>query len=232
MKEKILIVEDDKAILTGLKDLLASEQFEVAVAEDGLAGFDAYRDFRPDLILLDVMMPNLSGYDLCRKIRQSDSGVVIIMLTAKGQEIDKVVGLEIGADDYVVKPFGVNELLARIRANLRRSARAAKTESLHDSRTFKVCGWSVDTMQMTMKCEDKLFELSAKEFELLKIFLENQNKVLDRDFLLSKVWGIDYYGTTRTLDQYIVKLRKKFDEIPATENIIKTIHGVGYKFCC
>jgi DNA-binding response OmpR family regulator len=232
VKNKILIVEDDKSILDGLRDLLVSEQYEVETAVDGEQGFALYKSFAPDLILLDVMMPGVSGYDLCRQIRSIDNKVMIIMLTAKSQEVDKVVGLELGADDYIVKPFGVSELLARVRANLRRLSTPAVTENSSDSGAFEVAGWKIDSHTMTMSCPDSSFELSAKELELLKLFFEHKDKVLDRDFILNRVWGMDYYGTTRTLDQYIVKLRKKFEECPETKNIIRTVHGIGYRFCC
>ena len=226
-REKILIVEDESAILEGLKDLLTGEGYPVCTAADGRQALEAYRQEKPDLILLDVMIPEISGYDVCREIRKTDPVTSIIMLTAKGQEVDKVIGLELGADDYVVKPFGVAEILARIRAVLRRVQ--ADTEQV-DRRPIRFGDVTIDPSRMEGSRGDEAFAISRREIMLLRLFIDNESKVLDRNTILDKIWGIRYEGTTRTLDQHILQLRKKIEETPAVPRYILTVHGVGYRF--
>jgi DNA-binding response OmpR family regulator len=230
MREKILVVEDDPAILTGLVDLLDGEGYEVIRAEDGESALRLYREEKPLLILLDIMIPEKSGYDVCREIRSNDSVTPILMLTAKGQEVDKVVGLELGADDYIVKPFGVNELLARIRATLRRlKARRENRKEMEDSLSFGDVFIDLKTYQ-GRKGEEGI-TLSRREIELLRLFRQHAGEVINRTVILERVWGIHYEGTTRTLDQHIAKLRQKVEADPSRPKHILTVHGVGYRFC-
>lgn len=227
-KEKILIVEDDPAILTGLEDLLAGEGYAVESAKDGPAALRAYARERPSLVLLDIMIPEKSGLDVCREIRRSDPLTPIVMLTAKGQEADKVVGLELGADDYIVKPFGVSELLARVRAALRRAA--VRSSGAKDTRPIEFGDVRIDPKTFQGTKGKKSFPVTAREIDLLKFFLGHAGEVVDRFTLLDEIWGVRYEGTTRTLDQHIVKLRQKIEDDPAEPKFIQTVYGVGYKF--
>lgn len=227
-KEKILIVEDDPAILTGLEDLLAGEGYAVESAKDGPAALRAYGRERPSLILLDIMIPEKSGLDVCREIRRSDPLTPIVMLTAKGQEADKVVGLELGADDYIVKPFGVSELLARVRAALRRAA--ARATGPKDTRPLEFGDVRIDPRTFQGTKGKKPFAVTAREIDLLRFFLRHAGEVVDRFTLLDEIWGVRYEGTTRTLDQHIVKLRQKIEDDPAEPKFIQTVYGVGYRF--
>lgn len=226
-KEKILVVEDDKSILTGLADLLEAEGYAVCTAEDGEEALRAYEREKPTLILLDIMIPEKSGYDVCREIRKQDDVTPILMLTAKGQEVEKVVGLETGADDYIVKPFGVSELLARIRAHLRRS-RVRPPEK--DTSPIAFGDVVIDPKTYGGKKGKKTFSLSARELALLRFFVGRDGEVVERFTLLDEIWGIRYLGTTRTLDQHIAKLRRKIEDEPASPRFIQTVHGVGYRF--
>lgn len=227
MKQKILVVEDEAAILTGLVDLLEGEGFQVSSVRDGEAALRKYEEQKPDLILLDIMVPEKSGYEVCREIRKNDSLVPILMLTAKGQEVDKVVGLELGADDYIVKPFGVKELISRIRAALRR-ARARPLKQEDNLIVFgDVC---IDSKTLSGKKGKKEFPVTEREILLLRLFLSRDGEVIDRFTLLDEVWGVSYEGTTRTLDQHIAKLRQKIENNPARPKYILTVHTVGYQF--
>jgi len=228
MKTKILVVEDDPHILLGLEEVLKSEGFEVATCNRGDTALDACTKHRPALVLLDVMLPGLSGYDICKQLRAKKVATPILMLTAKGQEIDKVVGLELGADDYVTKPFGVRELLARIHALLRRGAPAAGNSTASDA-AFKIGDTTVDPKTFQLKRGKTIEELTAKELKLLQLFHAHAGEVLSRDRLLNEVWGYNYYGTTRTLDQVIVQLRKKLGDNGGEPKHLLTVHGVGYK---
>jgi len=228
MKHRILVAEDDAAILTGLVDLLEGEGFLVDRALDGVEALRQWEEIRPDLILLDVMMPEKNGFDVCREIRKRDSATPVIMLTAKGEEIDKVVGLELGADDYVVKPFGANELLARIRAVLRRGRGKGLSR---DDRPIEFGDVRVDPRTLKGRRGTKDFEVSPREMALLRLFASREGDALDRFTILDEVWGVKYEGTTRTLDQHIACLRKKIEEDPAHPCHITTVHGVGYRFC-
>ncbi len=228
MKTKILIVEDDPHILLGLEEILKSESFEVAVCTRGDEAIEAFNRHRPALVLLDVMLPGLSGYDICRKLRASKVATPILMLTAKGQEIDKVVGLDLGADDYVTKPFGVRELLARIQALLRRSSNAPAEAKVTET-PFQIGNASVDPKTFQIRRGKQVDELTAKELKLLQLFHAHPGEVFSRDRLLNEVWGYNYFGTTRTLDQVIVQLRKKLGDNGAEPKHLVTVHGVGYK---
>lgn len=227
MKTKILIIEDDPHILLGLQEILRSEDFEVAACQRGDQALAAFSRHQPDLLLLDVMLPGLSGYEVCKQLRAKGVKIPILMLTAKGQEIDKVVGLDLGADDYVTKPFGVRELLARIQALLRRAGSAPHPDGLPETFVVGACRIDAKTFQLTRG--QVVVELTARELKLLQIFYSRAGEVLSRDRLLNEVWGYNYGGTTRTLDQVIVQLRKKLADNAEQPSYLLTIHGVGYK---
>ena len=227
MKTKILVVEDDPHILLGLEEVLKSEGFEVATCNRGDQALEAFTKHRPGLVVLDVMLPGLSGYDICRQLRAKKVATPILMLTAKGQEIDKVVGLDLGADDYVTKPFGVRELLARIHALLRRGAATAGATDMETA--FQIGGATIDPKTFQLKRGQSVDELTARELKLLQVFHAHAGEVLSRDRLLNEVWGYNYYGTTRTLDQVIVQLRKKLGDNGGEPRHLLTVHGVGYK---
>jgi len=228
MKQKILVVEDDASILTGLVDLLDGEGYRVIFTKDGKEALIIHEKERPDLILLDIMIPEKSGYDVCREIRKKDAMTPIIMLTAKGEEIDKVVGLETGADDYIVKPFTIRELLARVRAALRRAN--AKPERKKKDGPVVFGDVVIDPKTLKGRKGKKEFPVSLREVQLLQLFFERKGEALDRFTLLEEIWGIKYQGTTRTLDQHIVKLRQKIEDDPSSPKFLITVHGVGYKF--
>ena len=232
-QRRILVAEDDPHIREGLVDTLESEGYEVVAAADGAQALRLFEKQTFDLILLDVMMPAINGYDLCREIRRRNAAVPVVMLTAKGEEIDKVVGLELGADDYVTKPFGVRELLARLAAVLRRSERAEqepalKEEALPDVLTFGEA--EIDRRRFSGRLGRRAFELTARELKLIEIFYRRPEEVLSRDVLLNGAWGIDYLGTTRTLDQHIAQLRKKIERNAGEPATVLTVHGVGYRY--
>jgi DNA-binding response OmpR family regulator len=228
MKTKILIVEDDPHILLGLEEVLKSESYEIASCNRGDEAVAAVIKFQPTLIVLDVMLPGASGYDICKQLRAKKISAPILMLTAKGQEIDKVIGLDLGADDYVTKPFGVRELLARIQALLRRGSNLKPSGEMDES-IFQIGLATIDPKTFQMKRGKTIEELTAKELKLLQIFHARAGEVLSRDKLLNEVWGYNYYGTTRTLDQVIVQLRKKLGDNSGEPKHLLTIHGVGYK---
>jgi len=228
----ILVAEDDDNIRTGLVDTLESEGYRATPATDGKEAIDLFTSEHFDLILLDIMMPEKSGYDVCRAVRATNEHIPVIMLTAKGEEIDKVIGLQLGADDYITKPFGVHELLARISAVLRRSQRKPKESeeevSGPDRFTFGIA--DIDTRQYKVRTGDKTYDISARELQLLRFFHAHPNEVLSRDRILNAVWGIEYGGTTRTLDQHVAQLRKKIEPDPARPRFLTTVYGVGYRF--
>jgi DNA-binding response OmpR family regulator len=227
MKKRILVVEDDPAILTGLVDLLEGEGFAVEQAVDGASALARHAEAKPDLLLLDVMIPERSGYEVCREIRRTDPSTPVIMLTAKGEEVDKVVGLELGADDYVVKPFSARELLARIRAVLRRGE--PKQEN-RDDRPIQFGDVVIDPRTMRGTKGDRTFDFSQRELALLRMFTSREGEALDRFTLMDEVWGVRYEGTTRTLDQHMAGLRKKVEDDPAHPRYFTTVHGTGYRF--
>lgn len=229
-KTRILVAEDDANIREGLVDTLTSEGYDVTAAQDGNAALAAFESDRFSLILLDVMMPGKSGYDLCRIIRSKDETLPVIMLTAKGEEIDKVVGLKLGADDYITKPFGIHELLARIEAVLRRSKRTLEKETIRTPESFTFGGRTVKTKSYKLIKNGDTLDLSEREMNLLLFFHNHPDEVLSRETLLNAIWGIDYFGNTRTLDQHVAQLRKKIEDDPANPSIITTVHGIGYRY--
>ncbi len=226
---KILIAEDDLNLRLGLSDLLTDEGYRVEAAVDGQQALQCFQADRPDLVLLDVMMPELSGYDVCRHIRQQDTTVPIIMLTAKNEEIDKVIGLELGADDYITKPFGLHELRARVKAMLRRSRRSDNDPTPQPDE-FRFGDALVNRKRLEVLLDDRICRLTLRELTLLTFFHQHPGEILSRDVLLNHAWGIDYQGTTRTLDQHIAQLRKKVEPRPENPTVILTAHGVGYQY--
>ncbi len=229
MQTKILIVEDDAHILLGLEEVLKSDGFEVAVCNRGDQALDAVAKHRPSLIVLDIMLPGLSGYDICKQLRSRKVRTPILMLTAKSQELDKVVGLDRGADDYVTKPFGVRELLARIHAVLRRAGAKGTEEGKDSEADFQIGKANINPKTFEVKRGGLTEELTAKELKLLQLFYAHPGEVLSRDRLLNEVWGYNYYGTTRTLDQVVVRLRKKLGDNGDAPRHLLTVHGVGYR---
>jgi len=222
---KVLIVEDDESMAVALKDGLEYEGYRVTVARDGEDGLRLAKESRPDLLILDVMLPKMSGLDVCRELRKDDGLLPIIMLTARGQEIDKVLGLKLGADDYVTKPFGFLELMARVEALLRRaSGRDARVDS------YQFGDVRVDFRRGEARKGGNLVELTAREFRLLRYFIEHRGEVIARDELLDSVWDYDSTPLTRTVDMHVAKLRKKIEDVPAEPAYIVTVHRVGYKF--
>lgn len=227
----VLVVEDEESFVEALEIGLAREGFVVAVARDGAQALDIFDSVAPDLVLLDVMLPKVSGIDVCRELR-ARSAVPIIMVTAKGAEIDTVVGLEVGADDYVTKPYRMRELVARMRAALRRQGmeRPVPVETATSADVVAVGEVAVDHDRHVVTVRGQAVSLPLKEFELLSLLLANAGRVLTRDVLIDRVWGSDYVGDTKTLDVHIKRLRSKIEEDPRQPTRIVTIRGLGYKF--
>jgi DNA-binding response OmpR family regulator len=230
MIAKILIAEDDANIRQGLVATLESEGYAVTPAADGAQALKLYPQEKFDLVVLDVMMPKASGYDVCRELRGRGAQVPVLFLTAKGEEIDKVVGLKLGADDYVTKPFGVHELLARVEALIRRgrSTAATSTDGALPA-VFNLGAAAIDRQKFTATVAGQSTSLTARELKLAEVFAAHRGQVLTRDALLNAVWGVNYFGTTRTLDQHVAQLRKKIAQEGADE-AIATVHGVGYRY--
>ncbi|MDH4198577.1 MAG: response regulator transcription factor [Candidatus Aminicenantes bacterium] len=224
--KRILIIEDDVAILRGLKDNLEYEGYEVLSATDGEQGYDLIREKKPDLVILDLMLPRLSGYEVCRKVRAEGGNVPILILTARGEEVDKVHGLNIGADDYMTKPFSVRELLARIQAIFRRAS-SSRTGPLPDELRFHDV--IVDFLRFEATKSGRALGLSRKEFGVLRLLAARSGEVVTRDELLDAVWGYDRFPTTRTVDNHVALLRAKIEDDPARPRFLLTIRGVGYK---
>jgi two-component system alkaline phosphatase synthesis response regulator PhoP len=222
---KLLIVEDEPNMVSGLRDNFEFEGYEVLTATDGIAGLERALSETPDLVILDVMMPRMSGLEVCKQLKAKRPATPIIMLTARGQEVDKVVGLELGADDYVTKPFSIRELLARVKAVLRRSQPIAKGQEKHAFGDIEV-----DLRACQVSRKGKQLDFSSKEFDLLKYFLNHTGETLSRDKLLEDVWGYEHFPTTRTVDAHIVRLRQKLEPKPDEPRFILTVHGTGYKF--
>ena len=226
MKEKILIIEDEEDLVKGLRLNLADEGYEVDWASDGVEGLRKALEELPDLIILDIMLPKMNGLDICRELRQKNISIPIIMLTAKGEEIDKVLGLEIGADDYMTKPFSIRELLARIKAHLRREKRERKTVP----EVYRFGDVEIDFTHFKVKRKDKDLDLTSLEIDILRYFITHREEVVTREALLDKVWGYEKYPTTRTIDNHILKLRKKIEADPSHPEYILSVYGEGYRF--
>lgn len=223
---RVLLVEDERSIAEGLAVSLEAEGFQVMWVKDGNEAVATWERVRPDLVLLDLMLPGMSGTEICRRLR-SRSDVPIIMLTARDAEVDRVVGLELGADDYVTKPFSSRELIARIRAVLRRAASGDRAEL---DVPAEALGVRVDRVRHEVQVDGQLVELPPKEFDLLAVLVENAGRVLTRHQLIDDVWGVDYVGDTKTLDVHIRRLRSRIERDPHEPVRIQTVRGVGYKF--
>ncbi len=224
--KKILIVEDETNMLKGLQDNLEFEGYEVDTAEEGNAGYNKIKNNNYDLVLLDVMLPNMSGFDICKTIRKEGNNTPIILLTARGEEIDKVRGLELGADDYITKPFSLRELIARVKAVLRRGT---TTNGQNDQEQCLVGKLKVNFRTYEAFIEDTSVKMSSKEVEILKYLCNHKNQAVDRFDIMNEVWGVNNEITTRTVDNFILKLRQKIETDPNNPKKILTIHGVGYK---
>lgn len=227
MNERILVVDDEKAIVDILKFNLQKEGYEVITGYDGEESLKLYSQHKPDLILLDIMMPKRDGFEVCRKIRET-SNVPIIMLTARAEEVDKVLGLELGADDYVTKPFSVRELMARVKANLRR--KTIDENELNESSILIFGELKIDIDRYEVVKQDTVIELTLREYELLKFLSTQKGQIFSRETLLEKVWGYEYYGDVRTVDVTVRRLREKIEDVPSKPDYILTKRGIGYYF--
>ena len=223
--KKILVIEDDKAVRRGISDNLTNEHFEVLACGDGKEGYEMARKNAVDLIILDIMLPSMNGNEVCKQLRQDGVQTPILMLTSKKEEVDKVLGLELGADDYLTKPFGVRELIARIKAILRRQS--AMTVELTELSFGDI---HVDFKKQEARKGTKKLKLSSKEFELLRYLAEREGEVVSRADLLEEVWGYEVTPTTRTVDNFILSLRKKIELNPSKPKHLLTVHTAGYKF--
>jgi len=226
MSKRILIVEDDPHISLGLVEALGSEGYETGECRDGGQALPLIRQWQPDLVVLDVMLPRKSGYDICRELRGAGNGVRILMLTAKSQEADKVIGLELGADDYLAKPFGLRELIARVHALLRRGERPG---GFPVPDTLRIGAIQIAPAALRGEKEGAVFDLTPREMAVLAVLYRERGRAVSRQKLLDEVWGRDYYGTTRTLDQLVVKIRQKIEETPSAPQFLLTVHGMGYR---
>ena len=225
MAPTVLVIEDDPAIRLGLRKALGFEGYAVIEAGDGEQGLEAVFKKRPDLIVLDLMLPRLNGYEVCRTIRKHDSTTPSLILSAKSHEPDKLMGFDLGADDYVTKPFSTRELAARVKAALRRSRAGAARGHTFDGDRIEV-----DVPGQMLRVDGRIVDVSDREFRLLCYLIENRGRVLSRDQILNQVWGYDYEGTARTIDNFINKLRSKIERDPTDPGLILTVRGVGYKF--
>lgn len=226
---KILVAEDDTNIREGLCEIFQSEGFETLEAANGKEALEKYESEQPDFICLDIMMPDISGYDVCRHIRKKNMRIPIIFISAKSEEIDKVLGLELGADDYIVKPFGLREVIARIRAVTRRHMLVSAPERQDEK--FLIGDLTVYPAQLLAAREEGVnVELSLRDVRILKLLHDHKNKVVDRNMLLDECWGKHIMPESRTVDQHISQLRKRIEKDPQNPAIIRTVHGVGYKY--
>jgi two-component system alkaline phosphatase synthesis response regulator PhoP len=223
--KKILIVEDEKDMVTGLKFNLEARDYTVITAYDGEVGYQKALEERPDLVILDLMLPKLNGYEVCKILKKEIPDLPIIMLSAKSQEAEIVTGLELGADDYITKPFSILELLARIKAVSRRTESGPRIQELLQFGNLEI------NFKKYYACKKgKSLKLSPREYEILKCFIERQGEIVSREDLLNQVWGYDSIPDTRTIDAHIAKLRRKIEDKPEEPKLIITIHGIGYKF--
>lgn len=223
--KRILVIEDDPAISKGLSDALHDEHYEVVTEEDGEKGFKFSQNENIALIILDLMLPSKNGIEICTDLRKKGISTPILMLTSKKEEMDKVLGLEVGADDYLTKPFSVRELLARVKALLRR-----KQELIKDIEEYSFCSVHIDFKKQIALKKNKPIELSTTEFKILKYFIEHEGEVVSRDHLLDKVWGYDVFPTSRTVDNYILSIRKQIEDNPSEPKHLLTVPKAGYKF--
>lgn len=222
----ILIVEDDVHIADGLAQLMELEGYQTTTAHDGKAGLECYQQGQFDLLIIDIMMPVMDGYELCKTIRKIDDETAIIMLSAKNAEIDKVVGLELGADDFISKPFGAREVIARIHAVMRRG----QTKSKQTTTQFTLDDLTIDVAAQRAFRNNDVIELSSRDIKILQLFHQHQGQVIDRNMISDFAWGHDYLFNSRAIDQHIFQLRKRIEENPQDPQIIKTVHGEGYRY--
>lgn len=230
MQRTVLIVDDEKSIVDILKFNLENSGYQTLCAYDGLEGLKLARENNPDLILLDIMLPHIDGFEVCKTLRAEGSNIPIIMITAREEETDKIFGLELGADDYITKPFSVRELLARVKANMRRAvtAEAPAVESSGEVQRFREL--TIDVQRHTVFKNGKALELTQREYELIKFLAASPGKVISRQELMREVWQYDYYGDLRAVDVAVRRLREKLEENPAEPVYVMTKRGVGYYF--
>lgn len=224
---KVLVVEDDRLTREGLAETLANEGYEVFEADDGQRALERFAADKPDFVCLDVMMPEMSGYEVCRHIRQVDDQIPIIFISAKSEEIDKVVGLELGADDFIVKPFGLKEVIARIRAVTRRCLGKQATV---ENATLIMGDLEIRPTELRASRESSVIDLSLRDIQILQLLFERRGQAVDRETLFEVCWGLRHVQNSRTLDQHISQLRKRIERDPKQPRIIKTVHGVGYRY--
>ena len=231
---KLLIAEDDLHIREGLRDILDAEGYDCLLAENGEQALQLYQQETPQLMLLDIMMPDLDGYSVCREVRKEDPKTAIIFISAKSEEIDRVLGLELGADDYIMKPFGKHEVVARVRAVTRRylllDDQAHSLPSVEDKEVFEIGDLIVNLRELRAERAGRVIELSLRDCRILQLLARHANEVVGRDQLFDHCWGRDYLPNSRTLDQHISKLRKLIERNPKEPQLIKTVHGVGYRY--
>ncbi|SKA85481.1 DNA-binding response regulator, OmpR family, contains REC and winged-helix (wHTH) domain [Prosthecobacter debontii] len=225
---KILIAEDDNNTREALREVLSMEGYDTVTASDGLQAVDFFRATRPDFVCLDVMMPGQNGYEVCKQIRKMDENVPILFITAKAEEIDTVLGLELGADDYMTKPFGVKEIIARIRAIMRRTA--ARSTGKQVTEEFTMDDLRIVPSELRAYRDGIEIQLSPRDVKVLTLLYSRRGKVVDRNTMADEVWGVDYFPESRALDQHVSQLRKRVEADPANPKIIRTVHGAGYRF--
>jgi two-component system alkaline phosphatase synthesis response regulator PhoP len=223
--KKILIIEDEKDLVTGLKFNLEARDYEVSAAYDGEAGYDKALDEHPDLVILDLMLPKLNGFEVCKRLKKEIPEIPIIMLTAKSQESEIVTGLELGADDYITKPFSILELVARIKTVLRRAQTGSSI-----SEVYRFDDLEINFKKYFARKKGNSLKLSPREYEILQYFVKKRGEIISRDELLNQIWGYDSFPNTRTVDAHIAKLRQKIEDDPEEPKLIITVHGMGYKF--
>ncbi len=225
---KVLIAEDDRNIRAGLEEILQDEGYETVVAEDGTQALTLFRQELPDFICLDIMMPGVDGYEVCREIRRTNPDVPIIFISAKSEEVDKVVGLELGADDFILKPFGVREVLARIRAVTRRCIARGPDNTPPDP--FTMGDLTIFPGELRARRGEQVIDLSLRDMNILRLLNRMRGQVVDRTKLFNECWGLSHVANSRTLDQHISQLRKRIERNPQSPRIIRTVHGVGYRY--
>lgn len=223
---KVLLAEDDRLIRNGLAEVFQMEGYDVIEAYDGATALQLFQDHAPDFVCLDIMMPKIDGYDVCKAIRQCDPQVPVVFITAKSEEVDKVLGLDLGADDFIVKPFGVQEVIARIRAIIRR----CQIQSSLLDQSFQMDDLEVLPGQLRARRAEQLIDLSQRDIRILELLYSRRGQAVDRMTIFNRVWGLDYLPNSRTLDQHISQLRKRIEVDASQPRIIKTVHGVGYRY--
>ncbi len=224
---KVLIAEDDDNIRNGLGEVLLGEGYEIASARNGIEALEAFKSASPDFICLDIMMPGMDGYEVCRRIRRDDAAIPIIFISAKAEEIDRVVGLELGADDFIMKPFGVREVIARIRAVTRRRFASMSPERKPSS--FSIQDLTVLPAELRARRGEQVIDLSLRDVKILEFLYRHRGEAVGRNAIFDACWGIDYMPDSRSLDQHISQLRKRIERDPKNPSIIRTVHGVGYR---